>query len=237
MDNNLKATSTPKNQPASTGKRPTKIPSLIFFFLVVISLATNGFLAYQNYQLKKEIGQIQTSAKPTPTPSLASSLTNSIDSIKFTTGCQVLINKKSGLSKTIDVLNVFSKGCAQVPSPVISSNGKYAAFSLITTIKKPSLTASQSEIASNSDYVYFLSKDDWVKVDDHGAAETSNLSFLPNNNLKIDLFYDGKPAGSTEFNLSELEKHFDDVVNSDSHEITYSKSFPIEKVRTSTFLF
>jgi hypothetical protein len=42
------------------------LPALMVIFL---SLGATGFLAYQNYQLKKQIAQIQILPKPTPTPS------------------------------------------------------------------------------------------------------------------------------------------------------------------------
>jgi len=58
---------TPSPEPATTPQK-TKISLLIgMMVLVLILLASTGYLAFQNYQLRKEISQLQSSPSPTPT--------------------------------------------------------------------------------------------------------------------------------------------------------------------------
>lgn len=137
-----------------------------------------------------------------------------ITSIEYTNDCRVLINTNSGYTRMINVIDVYSRKCVGVPDPVISPNGKFAAFSLIITTNtlewNPSEKYEPYEYLGNSEYVYLISNNKWFKIFDHGAAETSNLTFLPNNNLQVDLVYEGKPSGSTEHNV---EKEFKSLGN------------------------
>jgi len=67
MENQTTPT-TPSPEPATTPQK-TKISLLTgMIVLVLILLASTGYLAFQNYQLRKEISQLQASPSPTPVP-------------------------------------------------------------------------------------------------------------------------------------------------------------------------
>lgn len=135
----------------------------------------------------------------------------------------------------IDVTDVYSRKCVGVPDPVISPNRKFAAFSLIVTTNTISMNPTGEykphEYQHNSEYVYLISNNKWFEIFDHGAAETSNLTFLPNNNLQVDLIYEGKPAGRTEHNVEERFKSLGDS----SHDASTTRSSSDSEIEYSPF--
>jgi len=77
MENQNPPTTSPPEQPAPettnteipTSPQKPKISLLIgMIVLVLVLLASTGYLAFQNFQLRKEISQLQSSPSPTSTP-------------------------------------------------------------------------------------------------------------------------------------------------------------------------
>lgn len=117
------------------------------------------------------------------------SVTQKIKSIILSEKCVATINLKSGKTETIDIKSdVISKECKI--NPVVSKDGKYAAFDLSLVIQD--LDSKMGKSTQNSSIVYSLDSDKWINVYNHGAGEATSISFNENNDLIINISYDGK---------------------------------------------
>ncbi|MFZ3301172.1 MAG: hypothetical protein WA152_00475 [Microgenomates group bacterium] len=118
-----------------------------------------------------------------------SSENDTIKSIVLSEECVASIKLKSGKTEIIDIESgVISKECKI--KPVVSRDGKYAAFDLNLVIKDSDQKSGKS--ANNSSIVYKLDSDKWINVYNHGAGEATSLKFNDNNDLVIDIRYEGK---------------------------------------------
>lgn len=71
------AVTVPETQPAEQSsqasvplkpiKAPTKLPIILMTVITLISLVISGYFGYQNYQLRKQISQVQATPSPTAT--------------------------------------------------------------------------------------------------------------------------------------------------------------------------
>jgi len=139
-----------------------------------------------------------------PSPTIQSVL---IKSIRYSNDCKVDVELNSGEVVVIDITDlVISKECSQSPRPVISADGKYAAFEMRMVVEDPTMKYGASD---NTVFVYVASKKNWIRVYEYGAANANKLTISSDNNLSIDLSYEDKPAGTKEFILSEVEKDFE----------------------------
>ena len=150
-----------------------------------------------------------------------------IKSITYDKDCSVKIEKEgSDLDFFIVTVSAIKKECTIVYPPQISSDGKYGAFEMRMV---------QAELdgkiwANNSIFAYFADHLVEVIVDQFGAAIVKEMSFDKDNNLLVQLSYEGKDvAGVTKYLLPKINEKFDQVVTSEG-KVHYTKDFPIRDV-------
>lgn len=163
-----------------------------------------------------------TSQTLTPSPKAISPLLNTtIKSISFDKDCNIILNRQgSGLDSNYHVIRAVKKDCTNSYPPQISSDGKYAVVEARMNQAEPDGTIS----ASNSIFVYFADHLLGVRIDNFGAAAVKKMIFDKDNNLIVELFYEGNDVGETKYLVPKIHEKYDDVVENNG-EIFYSKNF------------
>lgn len=113
---------------------------------------------------------------------------NKILSISLSEKCEANIDLSSGKTEKINVSNnVENKKCPV--KPVVSKDGKYTAFDLELLVIDPK--SKNKKYDNNSTFLYIADLGQWIVAYNHGAGKTTKLSFDQNNNLIIDVTYEG----------------------------------------------
>lgn len=176
----------------------TPLSKALAAFLFV-TLPIVGFLIGLNYRTVETPYSIPDS---NPTPSPSSELT--VTGIRYLESCLVEVTLSTGSIVTIDP-KLPVRDCSQVIQPVISSNGKYAAFDLWSD-------------GGNALYVYFASLQDWASVYPYGAAAAGDIKFLSDDSIVLLLKYP-EMDGYWRIPIAAMEREFSSLVDPASHQL------------------
>lgn len=128
-----------------------------------------------------------------------------VKSLSFSETCDVMVQLESGYRQNIALTNgVVSKNCPV--SYVISNDGQYASFDINLITKD----LNQKSISNNSTFVYLAATKNWVIVYPHGASEATKINFDQNDNLTINVKYEGQDIEPYIVNASDYTKLFND---------------------------
>jgi hypothetical protein len=126
---------------------------------------------------------------------------STIKQISYTADCNVVIELNSAVTKTLTFNDqLISKNCNDSPKPIISSDGKYAAFELRAIEES---NTSKYGVSNNALFIYDASTDNWFRAYEYGAAQAENFTFSSENSVALELFYEGKLSETKQIPTSE----------------------------------
>lgn len=123
---------------------------------------------------------------------------DNVKSVDLQQNCNIIIKTKSGDVKEISFTSdILEKECPI--KPIISLDKKYVAFDLTLVTKDPT-----RKLGAQNNTTFVYAGGTTAIVYSHGASEVTKIAFDKNNNLTIDMTYEGKKVDSYTVKSSEF---------------------------------